>query len=355
MRQTYKIIPIYTADVSGVCSALYELGGMTVMHDPSGCNSTYNTHDEIRWYDQDSLIYISGLTEIDAIMGNDEKFLNDIMDAARELKPRFIALAGSPIPYMNGTDFPALAEVLEQELGIPTFSVPTNGMHDYVYGAGLALEQIARQFVPAKAVCEEKNIQPHTVNLLGVTPLDFGAYSRAGYMINLVVSSVGLRTAKYLEKEYKMPYVVGTPVGTFTEEIVQALEKKERYPYKRLREENSDKEQPGSGKNDKEVMLIGEPVTTESLALAIEQKYGIPVHVLCPLQETEDLLFRTSRQVLGEEDMEEALKDADIIAADPMYRPICPKKCEFYELPHLAFSGRIYKKKLEKIEDFWKY
>ena len=140
--------------------------------------------------------------------------------------------------------------------------------------------------------------------------------------VNLVVSSVGLRTAKYLEKEYKMPYVVGTPVGTFTEEIVQALEKKERYPYKRLREENSDKEQPGSGKNDKEVMLIGEPVTTESLALAIEQKYGIPVHVLCPLQETEDLLFRTSRQVLGEEDMEEALKDADIIAADPMFQAL---------------------------------
>ena len=61
MRQSYKIIPVYTADVSGVCSALYELGGMVVMHDPSGCNSTYNTHDEIRWYDQDSLIYISGL------------------------------------------------------------------------------------------------------------------------------------------------------------------------------------------------------------------------------------------------------------------------------------------------------
>ena len=117
MRQSYRIIPIYTADVSGVCSALYELGGMTVMHDPSGCNSTYNTHDEIRWYDQDSLIYISGLTEIDAIMGNDEKFLDDIKEAARELHPKFIALAGSPIPYMNGTDFPALAQVLEEETG----------------------------------------------------------------------------------------------------------------------------------------------------------------------------------------------------------------------------------------------
>ena len=108
MRQSYRIIPIYTADVSGVCSALYELGGMTVMHDPSGCNSTYNTHDEIRWYEQDSMIYISGLTEIDAVMGNDEKMICDIELAAEELKPKFIALAGSPIPYMNGTDFPAI-------------------------------------------------------------------------------------------------------------------------------------------------------------------------------------------------------------------------------------------------------
>ena len=71
--------------------------------------------------------------------------------------------------------------------------------------------------------------------------------------VNLVVSSVGLRTAKYLEKEYKMPYVVGTPVGTFTEEIVQALEKKERYPYKRLREENLDKEQREAAKTIKKL------------------------------------------------------------------------------------------------------
>ena len=90
MRQSYRIIPVYTADVSGVCSALYELGGMTVMHDPSGCNSTYNTHDEIRWYDQDSLIFISGLTEIDAVMGNDRKFINDITYTASELHPAFI-------------------------------------------------------------------------------------------------------------------------------------------------------------------------------------------------------------------------------------------------------------------------
>ena len=180
MRQAYRIIPIYTADVSGVCSALYELGGMTVMHDPSGCNSTYNTHDEIRWYDQDSLIFISGLTEIDAIMGNDEKFIHDIEEAARDLKPRFIALASSPIPYMNGTDFPAIAEVTEQDTGIPTFAVPTNGMHDYVYGVGRALAEIA------KRIEGKRKVTPKSVNLLGVTPLDFGPQEHVDALIQNV-------------------------------------------------------------------------------------------------------------------------------------------------------------------------
>ena len=45
MKQTARIISTYSADVMGVCSALFELGGMTVMHDASGCNSTYTTHD----------------------------------------------------------------------------------------------------------------------------------------------------------------------------------------------------------------------------------------------------------------------------------------------------------------------
>ena len=78
---------IYAADTSGVCSALYELGGMTVVHDASGCNSTYATHDEPRWYDRKSMISISALTEADAVMGNDGKFIRDVAKASGELSP----------------------------------------------------------------------------------------------------------------------------------------------------------------------------------------------------------------------------------------------------------------------------
>lgn len=147
MKQVSVTLSTYTADVSGVCSALYELGGMVVIHDPSGCNSTYNTHDEPRWYDMDSLIFISGLSQMDAIMGNDDKFINDIVRAAKELKPRFISLVRTPIPLMTGTDFEGIARVIEKQTQISVFYFPTSGMHSYVSGAGMALETVARELV----------------------------------------------------------------------------------------------------------------------------------------------------------------------------------------------------------------
>ena len=401
MRQAYRIIPIYTADVSGVCSALYELGGMTVMHDPSGCNSTYNTHDEIRWYDQGSLIFISGLTDIDAIMGNDEKFLRDIEDVAEELKPKFIALASSPIPFMNGTDFPGLARALTAETGIPAFSVSTSGMHDYVYGAGLALSEIARHFTGAAEKRKRK------LNLLGVTPLDFGPQpmvdamkrrlekygweilstwamgdtledlSHAGEAeVNLVVSSVGIPAANVLREKFGTPFLVGTPVEGYEGEISDALEKAAESPCEAFedKKENSAEKSGAqiSGEQEElwkvtpdqviylrkkdsplsgfiptpDITLIGEPVTMGSLAAVIEQKYRKKVQLLCSLEITEGLLRQEDEVIRGEEAMEEKLKTARIIVADPLYRPICPESATFYEMPHIAFSGRIYLKNL---------
>ncbi len=375
MRQSYRIIPIYTADVSGVCSALYELGGMTVMHDPSGCNSTYNTHDEIRWYDQDSLIFISGLTEIDAIMGNDRKFIDDIEHAARELHPKFIALAGSPIPFMNGTDFPAIARVIETETGIPTFAVPTNGMHDYIYGAGIALEEIAKRFTEEadtkNAIQKPKIRFRRSVNLLGVTPLDFGPQKNVNLLkenlhkygwnvlstwamgdsletlqmaasaeVNLVVSAVGLRAAKVLQEKFGTPYVIGTPNEWLAEDISKKMENAiEQLSGAFIPEAVYLKERM---QKNAEITLIGEPVTMGSLAAGIEKVYGRSARVFCPLKECEKLIGEKDAIVLGEEAMEKALKDAKIIVADPLYRPIAPKDCEFYELPHVAFSGRIF-------------
>lgn len=97
-----------------------------------------------------------------------------------------------------------------------------------------------------------------------------------------------------------------------------------------------------------EITLIGEAVTMGSLAAFIEKKYQKPVRVICPLETHENLLATNDCTANGEEEMEKLLRDADIIVADPLYRPICPKQSQFYELPHIAFSGRIFLKDIKR-------
>ena len=289
MKQTQAFLSTYTADVSGVCSALFELGGMTVMHDASGCNSTYHTHDEPRWYDMDSLVFISGLSELEAVMGDDEKLIADVVDAARQLHPRFIALAGTPIPMITGCDLPAIAREVAGRTNIPSFAVPSNGIGTYVAGAGQALRLYAERFITSRP---EK--RKNAVNILGATPLDFSvngcvqsmarrlekadftlqsvfamsssidAIDKAGAAeANLVISSVGLPAAKYLQAQFGTPYVIGAPFGDFFSP----------YVFDALRESirtGAPADVLGTFAQDApDTAIVGESVTAKSLAAAL--------------------------------------------------------------------------------------
>ena len=101
---------------------------MTVVHDSSGCNSTYSTFDEPRWYDRESLIFITGLTETEAIFGREDRLLDNVAAAAAEFRPAFVALCGSPMPFILGTDYAALASELEERCGLPVLGLPTTGI-----------------------------------------------------------------------------------------------------------------------------------------------------------------------------------------------------------------------------------
>ena len=359
MRCVYNRLPVYTGDISGVASALYELGGLIVIHDPSGCNSTYNTHDEVRWYQEASRIYISGLKESDAIMGNDGKFIDDIVQVALDQHPNFIALANSPIPYLNATDFSAICKKLEERLDIPAFYIPTNAMHDYTHGIALAFKALAshlsfEDYVPTKKA----------INILGVTPLDYTPSDTTALFkdifhdyevlsiwardtslkelqratsanVNIVVSSSGLRLAQYFERTYHIPYVLGSPIGDFKYKIFKAIEEaistgKSQNPL--LHKEVSDKH-----------IIIGDAIISHSLGNALYTSYKM----ITPLEESKRIIRTGDLASKDEEEIEQALNGARTIIGDPMYQvltstPITP-------LPHLAFSGRLYLKSMPNI------
>ncbi len=371
MKQVVVNTSTYSSDEFGVCSALYELGGMVVMHDASGCNSTYTTHDEPRWYDMDSMIYISAISEMEAIMGDDQKLIDDIVETAKELKPKFIAIVGAPIPYMTGTDFPAIANIIEEKTNLFCMGFQTNGMKYYTKGVSMALKEIADRFCIENAPKPSDRIR---VNLLGATPIDFslngtmdaikdwlnGRGFEAGCCfamgstldelflassahVNLVLSYGGLEAARLLEERFGIPYVVGVPYGTVFPKMLESsiyqasLMNKSSIPYAAAKMEY------GADKK-KQVAIIGESITSASLASAIEMEHpDLNCRVLCPI-DTESTLLRSGDLRTPEEaDIRNLLQSVDIVIADPLYQVLCPDK-EFIPLPHIAFSGRMFEK-----------
>ncbi len=384
MRQAYRILPVYTGDISGAASALFELGGMTVIHDPSGCNSTYNTHDELRWYDRDSLIFITGLRDVDAIMGNDDKLIHDVLQAAEEFRPAFISLTNSPVPWMNGTDFEGIASVIEEQTGIPVFYVPSNGMHDYVRGAGLAFERLADRLVTDPGVKQEKPVMCRgRINVLGVTPLDFTLQTyvddlsarltnagweinslwamgesldriknAAGADLNLVVSSTGMKAAALLNRRFGIPWTAGCPVDGFEEKLFEAMDRSMADRVNRVAYLPAEMD-PESRENlraaGERLTLIGEPVIMGSLGVAIREKYGIETRIVCPTEDCQRLTGPGDVITRGEEEVLQALRDDKLVLADPMYEYVCPADCRLIRLSHLAFSGRTYRKEFRNL------
>lgn len=385
MKQTARILSTYSADTFGVCSALYELGGMIVIHDPSGCNSTYTTHDEPRWFSEPSQIFVSALTEQDAILGNDAKLIADIEAAAKELQPRFICLIPSQIAHMIATDCRAICRILEKKTGIPAFTLPTNSMHYYERGIYFALQKLADfacQSLPDASAAPElavprwlsaknldrflrdKSPSPLHVNVLGATPLDFAlngsidsirhwleargcrvtscwamgsdlnailASHRAD--LNLVMSYGGLGAARILRERAGIPYLVGLP-------------------FPQLQPIDTPSNAPSNALAGRPAYIIGETVFAESLARALEAALGLPrlpITAIVPMETDSELLQPGTLCLTDECELIPRLHEAGLIIADPLYEPICPPSAAFVPLPHIAFSGRLYEKAIPNL------
>ena len=387
MKQAQRVLSTYAVDMFGIASALFELGGLVVMHDASGCNSTYDTHDEPRWYDTQSMVYISGLNEIDTIQGNDQRLIHDIAEVTDAVHPAFIAIGGSPMPNAIGTDFRAIEKMVQERTGIFTMGFRTDGIHSYLPGAGNAYVRLAQHFL--KCPVRQPQRPARRVNILGLTPLDFSVVgnataiktilTEAGFIIqsswsmgdtldnlseaanadvNAVVSSTGLYLAQYMQEQYGIPYVAGIPMGKQgTADWLQALregntsyltgltgrEPREKPQYA-LADLNAWKTETVYDDQPCDALVIGEPVYLLSMGNLLRHELGLStVRLLCPLADAPQLLLRHIETVSVEPVIREECRKARHILADPIYARLLPEKQNaFISLPHEAYSGRHY-------------
>lgn len=378
MRQARVNTPNYACDLSGICSALYELGGLIVMHDASGCNSTFATHDEPRWYDMDSMVYISGLSEYDAVLGNDDAYIDDVVEIARERHPRFVAVFGSPVALLMGTDFRGVAHIIERRCGIPTFWFRTSGMQSYVAGARQAFAGIAGRLCPEGGESAPARGGRLRVNLLGVTPLDFSVVGnaealrdfcetsgfelvscwamgdaldqlmRAGQAdVNIVVSSSGLDCAEVLARKYGTPYVVGCPVGSAASaELARMVSETSRDGVARRLGEGD-----AAASGGRRITVVGEAVFASSLRHCLAHDLGEGnVRIACPLEDPCAMLGPADVAVRGEEEVASIMRASDLVIADPLYEVLLEghSHVPFVRLPHEAYSGRMLRDEIPR-------
>ncbi len=361
-------LPPFAPDYSGAASALFELGGMIVIHDASGCTGNYTSYDEPRWLGSDSAVYCSGLRHMDAILGRDELLIDRIKEAALSIKPNFIALLGSPVPMVIGTDFEGIAKEIENETGIPTIGLATRGLAYYGKGINAAIIALMKKVCPPKANPSLKN---DGINILGVTPLDFGKSSNASDFVNffedngikvnccftvgctfdqfknsvnsrlnVVVSQAGYETAIYMQKNYGIPFVVGTPMAYG--KIL--LEKIDPERFKRNCKVNYKID-------DDKILFAGEQVMGNTVREYLEamgcKKGQVIVATLfdCSpeLMRAEDIIIKDEKEI---RDLLNTCEFKKIIA-DPLVEELITQKTKesgvkFYKFPHVAVSSKIY-------------
>ncbi len=261
VRGLRKYLTPFAPDQSGAVSLLYELGGMVVILDAGGCTGNICGFDEPRWSRERSAIFSAGLRDMDAIMGRDRALVEKIAQAQEKLGAKFIAIVGTPVPAVIGTDYQALRRMLQKKVSVPILCIETNGMKSFEYGAEKAYLALFEAF--AYPASEEDNVGgaenragvgrigvfgtfPMTESdvaersriaagfteqlsgrdlsdhaLSGAGDADFCFYGHGAGLVdyrhcgqnrlNLVTAVPGMVAAKTLEKQFGTPYKIGHP------------------------------------------------------------------------------------------------------------------------------------------------
>lgn len=362
MEGLYIDLPPFSSDYSGISSVLFEMGGMIVIHGADGCIGNYMGYDEPRWYGSSSRVYSTGLKELDAVLGEEDKYIQGIKKAAEKEDIKFICILGTPPPILLGADFKAFASILEKETCLDVYAFDTYGIEYYDVGAEKIFIELAKKLVKM----ENTKIK-NGLNIIGTTPIDIGnkrnlkriedILKKNGFKIisnwsmgtsyeqlrmagkaevNLVVSVSGIGCAQYMKRRYNIPYYTGLPIG---DKAVNCLiNKLKGLPKKRIQQKMGD---------ERKVLIIGEQIKSNSIRNALRYDKGFNYVTVASFLMMKDFLMEEGDiRLKSEDDLIKLSQDKEykIVIGDPLYKNLIKgtERCIFVELPHIALSSRLY-------------
>lgn len=355
MKDIRMILPNPASDTAGAASILFELGGLTVIHDAAGSHEVFITFEEARSLEGCRTV-ASRLSRLEAVTGDDSILLDKIRRACELDPPPFIAIVGSPVPFTIGTDLDGIAAEAQNAAGIPAFAVTAGGFGTWDQGAGEALQKLIE-----KLTLDPTPTDSLRVNLLGASPFDCSAaeldgmkkalldagadevcaltmgeplssvQTAAAAQRNIVISAAGLSAARYMQARWGIPCSVGVPTG----ETAAALLTGACLPVVPTQDLPR-------------LLVIGDAVFARTLAGLFGGVAGILTRDVPELfPEVPTVRMDTESGIRAE-----VRRGYDVIVGDPLYRELLPKEspCTCLARPHKAQSSRLYAPCEEKID-----
>ena len=347
-----------------------------VIHDPSGCIGNYTAYDEPRAYEGNARILTSALDDMQALFGLDDALVEAACHAQREVPGDFVALIGTPNPMVLGTDYRAVANQISDLCQIPGIALDTTGTRYYGHGLARTLLALARDLVAPQAgeVPSWEPGRPRRVNLLGATPLDVTSQANVdavrdlletgGWTVvstwsmgssvqeyvdgltaacNVVLTTSGLPLARWMQRTYGIPYVVGSFAGRVP--VARTLNRMDRAA---AGEKTAPWEPPVPGGNPRgpRALVVGDQVLANGWREALLADEGFGAATVATFFEADPALMAPGDLgTLGEEELLAAVAsgDYDVLVGDTLLDGFIPQgsACHHVEVPHVAVSSRI--------------
>ena len=339
MKGFFRYLAPFAPDYSGAVSALYAAGGLVVLCDPGGCSGNVAGYDEPRFYGDKVSFYSAAIREMDTIFGRDDKLKKKICAAAALGNYKFVALVGTPAVSVIGTDLAASAKTVEQETGIPAFSVNTSGMENYSFGEAKAIMSFVKKFLPANSDAVPSS-EANKKAVFGATPLnrafdDDLASLSSGNGSTMLSEKTAVEELKNITQFKEIVCCSPGAVGA-----CRLIKDKFGIPYSLNYPESPSlikaSEEAGSAKR---MLIVHQQGVGNTLRNIIRRTSDAEIIVgSFFLQESEfaekqDLFFQ------GEDELTAASEDVDLVYADPMYKRALAAETRFVPLVHCALSG----------------
>ena len=372
MNKIFMNIPTFTADYSGAVSVFYEMGGIHVICDASGCHGSTLILDEPRLTAGVSKVFSVSVREKDVVMGIDKKLKKQVKETWELLGGDYICLVGTPAPAIIGTDLNGLGRELEKELNIPVFSINSSGLEFY--------DQGQKKAYMALAAYSQKGLKTDgpDVSVIGATPLDmwdlnqikdcmrllrrcgaerpavWGSSGKldeiagAGYAkLNIAVSASAVDVVKEMNRLYGTPYLIGFPIGrqqtekwgNAVTELLRGQEKRSGWFDGTLK--------PRPVRAGRRALVVGEQIASNSLRELLRQEAGYEqVDVVSYFQMHKELMEEGDKKLVWEQEWTELLNEREpyeLVAADPLFLAMLPYQPRYaVALPHIAVSSRAF-------------